>query len=88
MKEMSAPKPINPWDSKPWWCQPWSIILTAITIISSSWLLFRSLWISILVSVPVLTWMGFFLFIWPPLMRKMLASYQESSPSAISGEDN
>ncbi|MBO1348391.1 MAG: hypothetical protein EBE86_013810 [Hormoscilla sp. GUM202] len=86
MKEISAPKPINPWDYKPWWCQPWSIILTGITIIYLSWFLFRTIWISIIVSVPLCAWMGFFLLIWPPLMRRMLASYPRSSPSAIGGE--
>ncbi|MGK7901858.1 MAG: DUF6737 family protein [Hormoscilla sp.] len=86
MKEVSAPEPINPWNYKPWWCQPWSIILTGIAIESISWLLFRTIWISILVGVPVLAWMGFFLLIWPPMMRRMLASYQGSSPSAIGGD--
>ncbi|MBC6472652.1 MAG: hypothetical protein GDA48_07450 [Hormoscilla sp. GM102CHS1] len=86
MKEISAPKPINPWDYKPWWCQPWSIILTGITIISISWFLFRIIWISIIVSVPVCAWMSFFLLIWPPLMRNMLASYPRASHSAIGGD--
>ncbi|SKB11727.1 conserved hypothetical protein [Planktothrix sp. PCC 11201] len=58
----------NPWNYKPWWCQPWSILLTGITLISGSWLLFKTLWMTILVAIPLLAWMGFFLLIWPKLM--------------------
>ncbi|HAO11018.1 MAG TPA: hypothetical protein DCQ51_07570 [Planktothrix sp. UBA8407] len=58
----------NPWNYKPWWCQPWSILLTGITLISGSWLLFKTLWITILVAIPLLAWMGFFVLIWPKLM--------------------
>ncbi|NJO41231.1 MAG: hypothetical protein HC769_16075 [Cyanobacteria bacterium CRU_2_1] len=53
------------WDYKPWWCQPWSILLTGITLISGSWVLFKLWWITILVALPVLTWLGFFLLIYP-----------------------
>ncbi|NES98992.1 MAG: hypothetical protein F6K61_00145 [Sphaerospermopsis sp. SIO1G1] len=59
---------INPWNYKPWWCQPWSIILTGLTLISASWLIFKLIWVTIIVAIPVLTWMGFFLLIWPKLM--------------------
>ena len=63
-------KPVSPWNYKPWWCQPWSILLTSVTLISGSWLLLHTLWLTILVTIPVLTWMGFFLLIWPRLMIK------------------
>ncbi|NET71757.1 MAG: hypothetical protein F6K62_12735 [Sphaerospermopsis sp. SIO1G2] len=59
---------INPWNYKPWWCQPWSIILTGLTLISASWLILKLIWVTIIVAIPVLTWMGFFLLIWPKLM--------------------
>lgn len=70
----------SPWSYKPWWCQPWSIFLTGATIICCSWLLFKILWLTILISLPVLTWMGFFLLIWPQLMLRsgVLKSDQES----------
>jgi hypothetical protein len=61
----------NPWNYKPWWCQPWSILLTGITLISGSWLLVKTLWITILVAIPLLAWMGFFLLIWPKLMAEV-----------------
>ncbi|MBH8573688.1 hypothetical protein I8752_11790 [Nostocaceae cyanobacterium CENA369] len=65
---MSEQKPLNPWNYKPWWCQPWSILLTGLILISGSWLLFQTIWLTILISIPVLIWMGFFLLIWPQLI--------------------
>ncbi|MBD2386895.1 DUF6737 family protein [Cylindrospermum sp. FACHB-282] len=65
---MSEQKPINPWNYKPWWCQPWSILLTGVTLISGSWLLFKIIWLTVLVAIPLLAWMGFFLLVWPQLM--------------------
>ncbi len=59
----------NVWRYKPWWCQPWSIILTGCTLIAGVWWLTRLLWLTILVALPVLVWMGFFVVLWPALMR-------------------
>ena len=61
-------KPINPWNYKPWWCQPWSIALTGFGLITGSWALFHRLWLTILVAIPLSIWMGFFLILWPRLM--------------------
>ncbi|MDB9309796.1 hypothetical protein PN471_14355 [Aphanizomenon sp. CS-733/32] len=65
---MSEEQTISPWKYKPWWCQPWSIILTAVTLISVSWSIFKIIWVTILVAIPLLIWMGFFLLIWPQMM--------------------
>ncbi|MFN6569812.1 DUF6737 family protein [Dendronalium sp. ChiSLP03b] len=75
---MSEQKPLSPWNYKPWWCQPWSILLTGITLISGSWLLFKAIWLTILISIPILIWMGFFVLIWPQLIIRsgILESYQ------------
>lgn len=59
---------ISPWQYKPWWCQPWSIVLTGIALIAGSWFTLKLIWLTILVAVPVCCWMGFFLLIWPKLM--------------------
>jgi hypothetical protein len=67
---MSAQQPVSPWSYKPWWCQPWSILLFGITLIGGSWVLLKTLWVTVLVSIPVSAWMGFFLLIWPGLMRQ------------------
>ncbi|BAB74126.1 DUF6737 family protein [Anabaena sp. FACHB-709] len=65
---MSEQKTLNPWNYKPWWCQPWSILLTGLSLIGGSWLLLKIIWVTVIVAIPVLVWMGFFLLIWPPLM--------------------
>ncbi len=65
---MSQEPTLNPWNYKPWWCQPWSILLTGITLIMGSWLVFHKLWVTAIVAVPLVAWMGFFLLIWPRLM--------------------
>ncbi len=64
----TSEKPVNPWSYKPWWCQPWSIALTSIVLIGGSWWLLRMVWVTVLVAIPVLTWMGFFLLAWPRLI--------------------
>ena len=81
MKQLNEEKPVSPWNYKPWWCQPWSILLTGVTLISGSWLLFNTIWLTILVSIPVVTWMVFFLLIWPRLMLRsgILESYQKEA---------
>jgi hypothetical protein len=78
---MSEQKPLNPWIYKPWWCQPWSIVLTSVILISGSWFLFKIVWLTIVVAIPVLVWMGFFVFIWPQLMIRsgILESYQKEN---------
>lgn len=60
------------WDYKPWWCQPWSIILTGIVLITGSWFLFKLIWVTILVAVPLVAWMGFFVLIYPKLFEQAL----------------
>lgn len=57
------------WQQKPWWCQPWSILLTGFGLIAASWLLLKTVWVTILVALPLLAWMGFFLLLYPSLMQ-------------------
>ena len=73
-------QPISPWKIKPWWCQPWSIMLTGLIIIGGSWVVFKAIWLTILVAIPISAWMGFFLLVWPQLMINsgMLDTYEDS----------
>ncbi|MBW4417897.1 MAG: hypothetical protein KME13_01560 [Myxacorys californica WJT36-NPBG1] len=64
--------PINVWDYKPWWCQPWSILLTGVALIGGSWLLLHLIWVTVLVAIPVLAWMGFFLLVYPKAVAKSM----------------
>ncbi|WP_017662533.1 DUF6737 family protein [Baaleninema simplex] len=74
---MSDSNDFNIWKYKPWWCQPWSILLTGIAIIAGSWLLFHRLWLTGLVAVPILAWMGYFLLLFPRLVVKYGGSIEE-----------
>jgi hypothetical protein len=70
---MSEATDYKPWEHKPWWCQPWSIVLTGCTAIGGTWWLSHIVWLTILVAIPMSTWMGFFVLVWPSLMRQYLA---------------
>lgn len=76
---MSEQQSLSPWKFKPWWCQPWTITLTGVSLISGSWFVFERVWLTVLVAIPVLTWMIFFLLIWPQMMIKsgVLEAYQK-----------
>ncbi|MEL6222744.1 MAG: DUF6737 family protein [Cyanobacteria bacterium J06627_8] len=65
------------WAYKPWWCQPWSILLTGLFIISGSWYVFQRWWLTGIISAPVLVWMGFFIVIYPRLMKDMMLQKHE-----------
>lgn len=67
-------KPVNIWNYKPWWCQPWSILLTGIGIISISWLLLKVIWVTLIISIPILVWWIYFLIIYPQMMQEYLSS--------------
>ncbi|PZO40933.1 MAG: hypothetical protein DCF21_04865 [Leptolyngbya sp.] len=76
----------SPWQLKPWWCQPWSIVLTGCAIVGGSWLLLHRLWLTGLVAIPIGAWMGFFVLIWPRLMRE--AGYLEATLPAQQPTEN
>ena len=58
------------WSLKPWWCQPWSIIGTGVTIVAGSWLLLHRLWITLPAAAAVLIWWVLFLILVPTAYRK------------------
>ena len=60
------------WDLKPYWCQPWSIIVFGLVIVFFSWLLFKNITISVILGLFVILWWVLFLIIVPN-------SYQELS---------
>ena len=53
------------WAEKPWWRQPWTIILTGVLAISGSWLVLNRLWVTIPIAVIVAAWWMLFLVIAP-----------------------
>jgi hypothetical protein len=66
----NSPKATSVWQLKPWWCQPWSIILTGTVLIGGSWLLFHRWWLTGIVAIPVGAWMGFFTLLYPRLVQE------------------
>jgi len=79
--------PMNVWATKPWWCQPWSIVLTGIVSIGGSWLLFHRFWVTGLVAIPVLTWMVYFLLVYPQLFRQFQAQNLAAVNAALDDSD-
>lgn len=58
------------WQLKPWWCQPWSIVLTGMVLIGGSWVLLHQWWFTMIVALPVSLWMGFFVLLYPRLVKE------------------
>jgi hypothetical protein len=60
----------NLWEHKPWWCQPWTIILTGVIIIAGSWLVFHTLWLTVPVAGLIMLWWTYFLIIVPRILAQ------------------
>lgn len=59
------------WDSKPAWCQPWTILLTGTTIITGANALSHgSVLLTALAAGPILAWWVLFLVIVPAQYRE------------------
>lgn len=61
------------WAVKPWWCQPWSIILTGLCIPTVSWLLLHRLWLTIPIAGIILLWWVLFLVLVPAQYAKAMS---------------
>ena len=53
------------WDSKPYWCQPWSIISFGILVLILSWKLFNNIIFTSVIGVFVFVWWILFLILAP-----------------------
>ncbi|MFY8150021.1 MAG: DUF6737 family protein [Prochlorococcaceae cyanobacterium] len=71
------------WQEKPWWCQPWSIVLTGVALVGGSWWLWRRWWVSAPLAVVVLLWWWLFLVLAPAAYR--LAA-EQAGQAGVSGE--
>jgi hypothetical protein len=61
--------PPSLWSHKPWWCQPWSILLTGVTLVGGSWAWLGRWWITAPLAGAVLVWWWLFLVIVPAAYR-------------------
>lgn len=62
--------PSSIWNLKPWWCQPWSILLTGFGVIAGSWLTLQRWWITAPAAALVLLWWWLFLVLAPAAYRQ------------------
>lgn len=53
------------WEQKPWWCQPWSILGTGITVVALSWLALQIWWLTTITALAVAAWWWLFLLAVP-----------------------
>ena len=53
------------WDSKPYWCQPWSIISFGVLVLIFSWSLFNNTIITFIVGLLISLWWIVFLILAP-----------------------
>ena len=53
------------WDSKPYWCQPWSIISFGVLVLISSWKLFNNIIFTSVIGVFIFAWWTVFLILAP-----------------------
>ena len=53
------------WDSKPYWCQPWSIISFGILALIFSWKLFNNVVITSILGLIIIIWWFLFLILAP-----------------------
>ena len=53
------------WDSKPYWCQPWSIISFGVLVMIFSWKLFDNIIFTSVVGIFVFVWWILFLILAP-----------------------
>jgi len=82
---MREDQDLSIWSHKPWWCQPWSILLTGIAVVTISWLLFGRWWLSSVVAIGVLLWWGLFLVLVPAAWRQEAQAAAAASPPGPSG---
>lgn len=60
------------WDTKPSWCQPWTITLTGTVIISLSWLILHSAVATAVVMTIIGAWWYIFLYSYPKAYSDMI----------------
>ena len=59
------------WDSKPYWCQPWSIIGFGVLVPVFSWKLFNNLIITSILTFIIILWWVVFLILAPNLYQSI-----------------
>ncbi|KAG2312103.1 hypothetical protein Bca4012_026635 [Brassica carinata] len=61
------------WDTKPSWCQPWTIVVTGLSIVACSWAVLHSVLVSSLAVGLIGAWWYIFLYSYPKSYSEMIA---------------
>ncbi|MEM7065064.1 MAG: DUF6737 family protein [Cyanobacteria bacterium P01_B01_bin.77] len=61
----TSDQPQSLWQLKPWWCQPWSIVLTGLAVPTASWVWLHRWWLTAPAALVILVWWYLFLYLVP-----------------------
>ncbi|GAB2220689.1 hypothetical protein Droror1_Dr00008356 [Drosera rotundifolia] len=61
------------WDTKPSWCQPWTITLTGVLVVAFSWILMHSVVLTSIALSLICAWWYIFLYSYPKAYSEMIA---------------
>ncbi|KAF8392469.1 hypothetical protein HHK36_022811 [Tetracentron sinense] len=71
------------WDTKPSWCQPWTITLTGVLLIACSWVILHSVVVTTVVLSLICTWWYIFLYSYPKAYSDMIAERRKNVTTGI-----
>ncbi|KAK1373033.1 Spindle pole body-associated protein [Heracleum sosnowskyi] len=71
------------WDTKPAWCQPWTITLTGVLAITCSWLVLHSVVITGLVLSLISAWWYIFLYSYPKGYSDMISERRKKVTNGV-----
>ncbi|KAK1437279.1 hypothetical protein QVD17_03069 [Tagetes erecta] len=71
------------WDTKPSWCQPWTITLTGASVVAGSWLILHNILATSLASILIGTWWYIFLYSYPKAYTEMIAERRKKVTSGV-----
>ncbi|KAK9161114.1 hypothetical protein Syun_007455 [Stephania yunnanensis] len=71
------------WDTKPSWCQPWTIVLTGVLAIAGSWAILQSVVISGIILSLISAWWYVFLHAYPKSYTNMIAERRKKVTSGM-----
>jgi hypothetical protein len=61
---------VSIWQLKPWWCQPWSILLTGILVVLVSWVVLKLWWLTAAAALLITAWWALFLVMVPAAWKQ------------------
>ncbi|BBN05845.1 hypothetical protein MPTK1_3g16400 [Marchantia polymorpha subsp. ruderalis] len=61
------------WDTKPAWCQPWTIVTTGLGVVGGSWLTFQNIFVTGGACFLISVWWFSFLYAYPLAYSEMIA---------------